>query len=287
MLIKTKSNAKINIGLNVLGKREDGYHELEMIMAPIDLYDYINIKFTGKKGNITIIDLKETGIPTDKSNIIHKIYDNFYSHTGIEKEEIIVEIEKNIPFSAGLGGGSGNGGVFLKELNRYHKNLLSDEQLIENSKKVGADIPFFIINKTSVVKGIGEKISTFESNLDCAVVLIKPNFGINTKYAYECIKNIKNIEIGNIENIKSGMIENNLDKVKSNIKNNIRDGLSISDNNIKQFEEKLEKISKTRFFMSGSGSCYYALTVGRETEEVYNILSEKFSECFININRFL
>ena len=198
-----------------------------------------------------------------------------------------MDIEKNIPFSAGLGGGSGNGGAFLLELNRYYGNPVKEEEMIENSKKIGADIPFFIKNKPAVVKGIWENISDFVSNLDCAVILIKPDFGINTKYAYECIKKIEKKDFGNIEEIKNGMIENNIEKVKKNIKNNIRDGLFLCDKNIIEFEERLKKIKYAQFFMSGSGSCYYALTVGRDTEKIYNKLKENFIDYFVSINRFL
>lgn len=287
MEINIKSNAKINIGLNVIKKRDDGYHELEMIMAPIDLFDNIKINFTGKKGDLIICDSRNTGIPTDKTNIIYKIYDSFYNYTNIEREEISIDIEKNIPFSAGLGGGSGNGGAFLIELNRYHNSPLNEGEMVTLSKKVGADIPFFIYNKCAVVTGIGEKIELFESNLDCAVILIKPQFGVNTKYAYECIKSIENKKYGDILAIRKGMEENNIDIVKTNIKNNIRDGLIICDENVKKFEEKLSNINETTFFMSGSGSCYYALTLGRDTEKIYNKLKENFSDCFVSINRFL
>lgn len=108
MIVSIKSNAKINMGLNIIEKLPNGYHSLDMIMVPISLADTIDINFKEKKGNLKISSNKDN-IPTDERNILWKIYDAFYKYTNIEKEEIEVYLNKVVPHEAGLGGGSSNG----------------------------------------------------------------------------------------------------------------------------------------------------------------------------------
>ena len=178
-----KANAKINLGLNILGKNEDGYHELDMIMAAINLYDNLNIKFFQKKGNL-ILKSNIKGVPLNEKNIIYKIYEAFYNETSLQRENIEVYLDKKIPFQAGLGGGSSDGAFFLKTLNEYHKSPLTLQEMTDLGKKIGADIPFFIVNETVRAKGIGEILEKTVNNLDAKIILIKPNFGISTAEAY-------------------------------------------------------------------------------------------------------
>ncbi len=124
------SNAKINIGLNITEKLPNGYHLLDMVMVPISLADKLEIKFNNQKGKLNISsNIKD--IPCDEKNILYKVYKAFYEKAQIEPEDIDVYLEKNIPHEAGLGGGSSNGGFFLKELNKFHNFVLSDEAQIE------------------------------------------------------------------------------------------------------------------------------------------------------------
>ena len=126
MKIEVFSNAKINLGLNIEKKLENGYHSLDMTMLPIDLSDRMVIEFFEKKGELKIT-INHPYIPTDGRNILRKIYEKFYKLSNIESEEIELYLEKNIPIQAGLGGGSSNGGFFLKELNKFHGEVFTDE----------------------------------------------------------------------------------------------------------------------------------------------------------------
>ena len=253
-----KANAKINLGLNILGKNEDGYHELDMIMAPISLYDTLNIKFFQKKGNL-ILKSNIKGVPLNEKNIIYKIYEAFYNETSLQRENIEVYLDKNIPFQAGLGGGSSDGAFFLKTLNEYHKSLLTLQEMIDLGKKIGADIPFFIVNETVRAKGIGEILEKTVNNLDAKIILIKPNFGISTAEAYRGYSQLTEKKWADIDKIVEGLKENNLSKVIDNVENHLQQTSLLLNNNVKTFEEKLAKISKN-FKMSGSGSCYYLIS---------------------------
>lgn len=279
------SNAKINIGLNITEKLPNGYHLLDMIMVPISLADKLEIKFNSQKGKLNISsNIKD--IPCDEKNILYKVYKTFYEKTQIEPEDIDVYLEKNIPHEAGLGGGSSNGGFFLKELNKFHNFVLSDEDLSLVGKSVGADIPFFLKNTPCRVKGIGEKLEKIQNNLECDVILIKPKFGVSTKKAYELYSKLDEKKFANIDEVLSGLKENNLKKVCENIENMLEQGLLIDDENIKNFRNRIKETGLD-FFMSGSGSCYYILSSKNTTEDYLKILNQKFDDCRIIKCNFL
>ena len=279
------SNAKINIGLNITEKLPNGYHLLDMIMVPISLADKLEIKFNSQKGKLNISsNIKD--IPCDEKNILYKVYKAFYEKTQIEAEDIDVYLEKNIPHEAGLGGGSSNGGFFLKELNKFHNFVLSDEDLSLVGKSVGADIPFFLKNTPCRVKGIGEKLEKIQNNLDCDVILIKPKFGVSTKKAYELYSKLDEKKFANIDEVLSGLKENNLKKVCENIENMLEQGLLIDDENIQNFRNRIKETGLD-FFMSGSGSCYYILSSKNTTEDYLKILNQKFDDCRIIKCNFL
>ena len=279
------SNAKINIGLNITEKLPNGYHLLDMIMVPISLADKLEIKFNSQKGKLNISsNIKD--IPCDEKNILYKVYKAFYEKTQIEPEDIDVYLEKNIPHEAGLGGGSSNGGFFLKELNKFHNFVLSDEDLSLVGKSVGADIPFFLKSTPCRVKGIGEKLEKIQNNLDCDVILVKPKFGVSTKKAYELYSKLDEKKFANIEEVLSGLKENNLKKVCKNIENMLEQGLLIDDKNIQNFRNRI-KDTGLDFFMSGSGSCYYILSSKNTTEDYLKILNQKFDDCRIIKCNFL
>lgn len=284
MKIKIDSNAKINIGLNIVGKLENGYHLLDMTMLPIDLCDHLTIEISPCEGKLTIETNKED-IPIGEDNILYKIYKAFYNKIGENSKEVNIFLEKKIPHQAGLGGGSSNGAIFLKVLNKYHGNPLSLSQLIEVGKKIGADIPFFILNKPTRVTGIGENLEEIENNLDVKLIIIKPKFGVSTQKAYENFKNIIEVKKADINEIIEGLKTNNLKKVTKNIVNNLEDGLLLTDTNIIRFREELEKFSELEFFMSGSGSAYFAFLL-KDIQETYSKLQEKFKSCEIYLCNF-
>lgn len=261
------SNAKINVGLNVLGVLDNGYHDLDMVMLPIALSDTIKGEIFDEIGDLKITTNKKD-IPTDERNILYKVYKKFYEKINKKPNRIELYLEKIIPHEAGLGGGSSNGAFFLKFLNDYHNNILTTEEMIKLGKGIGADIPFFIINKPARVRGIGEKLEVFENNLDAKITLIKPNFGVSTALAYKYSDKLKYKKYANIESIIKGFKENNLKLIEENIENTLEQGLiANNDLNIKKFRKSLEKIYKNFIFMSGSGSAYYLFNTGKKEPE--------------------
>ena len=284
MKFSLKSNAKINIGLNVTGVLPNGYHLLDMVMVPISLTDRLDGEIFDEEGELEITTNKPS-IPTGKENILWKIYNKFYEMGGLPRKRIKLHLEKVIPHEAGLGGGSSNGAFFLKELNSYHNNFFSLEELIEIGKSIGADIPFFIVNKPSRVKGIGEEIEVIENNLDRDIILIKPNFGVSTAKAYKNMYMLNNKVDADIDKIVCGLRDNDITLVEESIENHLEQGLLLEDSNIIEFRKRLSNIPNMKFFMSGSGSAYYTFVENGERE--VKAVKEQLQHCEVHLCRGL
>lgn len=284
MKFSLKSNAKINVGLNVTGVLPNGYHLLDMVMVPISLTDGLDGEIFDEEGELEITTNKPS-IPTGKENILWKIYNKFYEMSGLPRKRIKLHLEKVIPHEAGLGGGSSNGAFFLKELNSYHNNFFSLEELIEIGKSIGADIPFFIVNKPSRVKGIGEEIEVIENNLDRDIILIKPNFGVSTAKAYKNMYMLNNKVDADIDKIVCGLRDNDITLVEESIENHLEQGLLLEDSNIIEFRKRLSNIPNMKFFMSGSGSAYYTFVENGERE--VKAIKEQLQHCEVHLCRGL
>lgn len=282
MKFSLNSNGKINIGLNVTGRCENGYHLLDMVMIPISLSDTMTGEITDVKGTLTI-ETNNKDIPTGKENILYKIYDKFYDESALERKKVYVYLEKRIPHQAGLGGGSSNGAFLLKLLNNFHDNHFSMEKMIEIGKSVGADIPFFLINKSARVTGIGENIEIIENNLESALIIIKPDFGVSTGKAYKNMYMLNNKRDADIDKIVLGLKENSLSTVENSIENHLEQGLLLEDENIIDFRKRLAALNNMKFFMSGSGSAYYTFADKNEKENIYKILKEHFKNCEVHL----
>lgn len=277
MKFSLNSNGKINIGLNVTGVLPNGYHLLDMIMVPISLSDRITGEIEDISGTLEI-KTNKADIPVNEDNILWKIYDKFYNESGLSKRKISLYLEKIIPHQAGLGGGSSNGAFLLKLLNEFHGNFFSQERLIEIGKSVGADIPFFLINKSVRVRGIGEDIEIIENNLKNSIILIKPQFGVSTGKAYKNMSMLNNKRDASIDKIIFGLKNNRVDIVEDNIENHLEQGLLLEDENIIEFRKKLAELNM-KFFMSGSGSAYYTFVTQEESEEAVTIIKEYLNSC--------
>lgn len=277
MKFSLNSNGKINIGLNVTGVLPNGYHLLDMIMVPISLSDRITGEIEDITGTLEI-KTNKVDIPVNEDNILWKIYDKFYNESGLSKRKISLYLEKIIPHQAGLGGGSSNGAFLLKLLNEFHGNFFSQERLIEIGKSVGADIPFFLINKSARVRGIGEDIEIIENNLKNSIILIKPQFGVSTGKAYKNMSMLNNKRDANIDKIIFGLKDNRVDIVEDNIENHLEQGLLLEDENIIEFRKKLAELNM-KFFMSGSGSAYYTFVTQEESEEAVTRIKEYLNSC--------
>lgn len=261
------ANAKINLGLNVYEKKSDNYHELDTVMLPIDLKDELEILIFNEVGSLNI-ECSDKNIPTDKKNILYKVYKLFYEKLKKEHLKINIFLKKKIPSEAGLGGGSSNAAAFLNILNKYYENYFDIETLKKIAFEIGSDVPFFIGNKAARVSGKGEIIKEIKSNFESTLLLIKPDFGVSTKVAYDSFDKLKDIKYSNLDVIERGLIENNLLLIKENIENGLEQAIE-NNQNLKLLKNSLKTIlPNKKFFMTGSGSVFFTFVTKNEKEVV-------------------
>lgn len=249
--MKYYSPAKINLSLDIIKKREDGYHELKMIMQTVSLYDEIEIK---KNKNITI-DSNKKNIPLNNKNLAWKAAELFFHHTKIN-EGCDIYINKKIPDGAGLGGGSSNAATVLLALNEIYNTNLQKETLIKMAVKIGADVPFFILKGTCLAEGIGEKLTKIENNTNPYILIYKPEFSISTKWAYENV-NLNSKPKYNIDKIVDNLKTKNYD-FKDIF--NYLELVSITEYpEIENIKNKMIKFGAKASIMSGSGSSVFGI----------------------------
>lgn len=183
--ISLKALAKINLGLDVVRRREDGYHEVRMIMQTIHLYDRLDIKRTQEPG--IQIQTNLSFLPVNENNLIYKaaklLMDEFSITDGIS-----VKLDKRIPVAAGMAGGSTDAAAMLIGVNRLFSLGLTKRQLMERGVQIGADVPYCIMRGTALAEGIGEALSPLPPMVKCPVLIAKPSISVSTKFVYQNLK---------------------------------------------------------------------------------------------------
>lgn len=251
--MKISAYAKINLCLDVIGRRADGYHDLNMIMLPLQLCDEIEIELAQQDEFSANIDL-----PFDANNLVNKAVDlmrKTYALTDCFK----IHVTKNIPMQAGLAGGSADAAAVMKAINELCKLNISLDELAKLGKKIGADVPFCIISKPAVVNGIGEKINCFDYECDFDVLLIKPQLGVSTKQAFEMLDFTK-CEHPDVEKVKNCLLHNDFEALKTCCFNSLEESAFRLNFEIAKIKENLVDDGFDVVLMSGSGSTVFALT---------------------------
>lgn len=262
--MKIEAPAKINIGLDVLKRRPDGYHEVDMVMQTIALADTVILERTEEEGIFLSTDLPE--LPTDASNLAYRAAEllfSEYAHTG----GVRVHIEKRIPVAAGLAGGSTDCAAVLSGMNELFSLGASTERLRELGKRLGADVPYCLMGGTARASGIGEKLTPLAPMPKCQVLLSKPAISVSTKAVYEGLTLsdrtehpdidglIRSIEIGELSGIAEHM---------GNLLESVTIGMHPC---IREIEQLMEEHGAVRAMMSGSGPTVFALFADGETAE--------------------
>ncbi len=180
--VHLKAYAKINLGLDVLRKREDNYHEVRMIMQTIDLYDKLTLKILDE--DTIILKTNLSFLPTNENNLVYKAVKLLKDEFQIKKG-VLIDLEKHIPVAAGMAGGSTDCAAALKGMNKlFHLNL-TPNQLMERGVLLGADVPYCILGGTALSEGIGEVLTPLSPMPPCHVLIVKPSMHVSTKFVYE------------------------------------------------------------------------------------------------------
>ena len=208
--ISVKALAKINLGLDVVRRREDGYHEVRMIMQTRHLIDRLEIS-KNTSGQITM-ETNLAFLPTNENNLVCKAAKLLTDEFGI-KDGVHVWLHKHIPVAAGMAGGSTDAAAVLYGMNRIFDLGLSKEELMERGVKIGADVPYCVMRGTALAEGIGEKLTKLPPMVKCPVLIAKPQINVSTKFVYENLNLDADTEHPDIDRLVADIREKNLTKI--------------------------------------------------------------------------
>jgi 4-diphosphocytidyl-2-C-methyl-D-erythritol kinase len=279
MHLEIKSPCKVNLLLNILGRRPDGFHELETVMQPVNVYD--ELQFERIDAGVQL-SCSEKNLPTDSKNLVHRAATKFLETAKISAG-IKVHLEKKIPLAAGLGGGSGNAASTLLALNELFGRPLTLPQLDDMAATLGSDVPFFLHNKPALAVGRGEKVSVLENFpalAGRAFFLVHPGFGIATPWAYQALAKFStalNGEKGRAQKLVVKLQAGDLRAASNEFYNSLEAPALDKFPVLGLFQEFLLAEGAQAALMSGSGSTTFAIAENLAAAEA---LGEKFKSKF-------
>ena len=262
--MRLRALAKINLGLDILGKREDGYHEVRMIMQTIQMYDVLDMKRVKKPG--ISLSVNYPYIPNDERNLVYKAARLLMYEFQI-KEGVEIRLEKFIPVAAGMAGGSSDAAAALVGINRLFKLGLSERDLMERAVNIGADVPYCVMRGTALAEGIGEKLTRITQVPECFVLIGKPGVNVSTKTAYESLQLDKlsyrpDID-GMIEDIERGDLLAMTEKMGNVFEPGITEKYPV----IGEIRKLMEEHGALKAMMSGSGPTVFGIFDDRKKME--------------------
>ncbi|MFT4144945.1 MAG: 4-(cytidine 5'-diphospho)-2-C-methyl-D-erythritol kinase [Mobilitalea sp.] len=254
--ITVKAYAKINLGLDVIRKREDGYHDVCMIMQSLDLHDTITISKAPAE-NISI-RTNLSYIPNDQGNLVYKAAASFLNYLSL-KEGLSIKLEKTIPVAAGLAGGSSDAAATLKALNELYDAHLTETELMKIGVKIGADVPYCIKLGTALSEGIGEVLTPLPPMPSCSILLVKPDISVSTKHVYENLHLSEHTLHPNIDTMKAALNNGDLTALTKNM-DNLLQTVTIKDYPIiTSIKHKMLELGAMTSLMSGSGPTVFGI----------------------------
>ena len=281
MRLEKKSPCKVNLILNILGKRADGFHALETIMQPVNLCDEMTFERAGASLQLTC---SHPALSTDSKNLVHRAATAFLAAAKIS-DGVKIHLQKNLPLAGGIGGGSANAAVTFTALNQLFGTPLPLEKLHELAAALGSDAPFFLYNKPALATGRGEKVQTLENFpplIGKAFFLVHPGFGISTPWSYQNLARFpkdQNGTVGRAQKLVSALQLNNWPAIADGIYNSLEAPAFDKFPVLQLYKEFLREHGALVSLMSGSGSTTFAIAENLAAAEN---LSEKFKSQFGN-----
>lgn len=264
--LQIKCPAKINLTLDVIDRRSDGYHNLSMIMQTINLYDIIKISVYDTKSPSISLLCENKNVPTDDSNLIVRAAKLFFEKTGISAA-VEIQLEKNIPVGAGLGGGSSDAAGTLTALNTIFDNPLSKESLAHMAKSLGADVPFFLNGGCMLAEGIGEKLSPLPPLENIFIVLAKPEISISTAHVYKSLVLDDSICHPDVKSAIDALHNQDVDKLAS-VAGNVLESVVLKEHDIiQEYKSIMKEFGAVYSLMSGSGSSVFGIFKNKPSAE--------------------
>ena len=254
--IKLKALGKINLGLDVLGRRPNGYHDVRMVMQTVYHYDQILLEKTDKEG----ISLKTNlfYLPVNENNLAYRAAKMLIDEFAI-KEGVHISLEKHIPVAAGMAGGSSNAAAVLYGMNRLFQLGLTDQELMERGVKLGADVPYCIMRGTVLAEGIGEELTPLPAMPKCHVLLAKPPISVSTQKVYEKLDAQEVTKHPDIDGILLGLQTGDLKKITSSM-GNVLENVTITEYpQIERIKDVMKEEGALNAMMSGSGPTVFGI----------------------------
>ncbi len=272
--------AKLNLTLDVLGKREDGYHDLKSVMQAISIRDDVEIDVgTGEPWSL---ECSMEGIPTDRSNLAWKAAEVYCDAMKKNPDGLAIRITKRIPSGAGLGGGSADAAAVLRALNRHYGNPLSILALAELGAQVGSDVPFCVLCGTAMVEGRGERLRKLPDMPECVFVVCKPEFSISTAELYKKLDSVAIARRPDQQAMETALLAGDLTKVADLLCNVFDPVVTAEHLELNYIKSICNSYGALGMQMTGSGSAIYAIMPSFEYAAVVcNMLKDNYSQIFI------
>lgn len=279
MRLEKKSPCKVNLILNILGKRADGFHELETVMQPVNICDEMTFERAGSGIQLTCSNIE---LPTDSKNLVHRAATAFLTAAKIS-DGVRLHLQKNLPLAGGIGGGSANAAGAFTALNELFGSPLPPAKLHELAAALGSDVPFFLYDKPALATGRGEKVQTLENFPALkgkAFFLVHPGFGISTPWSYQNLARFPealNGQAGRAQKLVSALQANDWPAVAAGLYNSLEAPAFDKFPVLQLYKEFLRANGALVALMSGSGSTTFAIAANLTAAEN---LAEKFKSQF-------
>ena len=272
--------AKLNLTLDVLGIREDGYHDLQSVMQTISIRDDVEIDIgTGKPWKLVC---NAEGIPQDERNLAWKAAKVYCDAVGKDPDGLEIRITKRIPSGAGMGGGSADAAAVLRALNRHYGDPLSILALAELGAEVGSDVPFCTVCGTAMVEGRGERLRKLPDMPDCVFVVCKPEFSVSTPELYRKIDEVAIAKRPDNRAMESALLAGDLGKVAENVFNVFDPVVTADHLELNYIKSIFNSYGAVGYQMTGSGSAVFAIMPSFEYAAVVcNMLKDNYPNVYI------
>lgn len=269
---RIKAYAKINLGLDVVRRLENGYHEVKMVMQTVGIYDVLDFK---RIQNGIVITTDSGELPTNEDNLIYKaaklMMEQYHISEGVE-----IHLEKNIPIAAGMAGGSTDAAATLKGMNRLFDLGCTLKDLMELGVKIGADVPYCVMGGTALAEGIGEKLTPLAPAPDCYVLVAKPDINVSTKYVYEHLDAQEIIKHPDIDGMVEAIAEESLQGILDRMENVLETVTVSAYPVIQTIKDRMKELGAINSLMSGSGPTVFGIFVEKDmARRAYDKLEEE------------
>lgn len=281
MVMRTtvRAAAKINLFLDITGRRSDGYHFVNMIMQSVSLYDEVTVTVEKGDGEINV-SCTDENIPCDETNTAYKAVQEFFKYAGIKPKNVWVKIKKRIPSQAGMAGGSTDAAAVLFALNEMLDMDFSQDELAEIAENIGADVPFCVYGGTMTASGIGTILTPLPEMPECYIVVVKPDIQISTKEAYAKSDSIGYEQSKSIEPVTDAICNGDIREIGKTLYNKFEDVVEVPE--IDRIKQYMKNCGAEGALMTGSGSAIFGIFEEKsDADDCMDVLERHFENVWV------